>query len=356
MKIFQCQNCGHTLLFESTHCESCGSSLGYIAQLGSLSALKPLDQGWQALARPGVKYRYCDNHVHQVCNWLVADDSDERYCEACRLNRKIPDLDLPQNLQAWHNLEQAKHRLVYSLLALGLPIQSKAPGVETGLAFDFLSDELTYKERDHARTGHKLGVITINIAEADSAQRERRRTEMAEPYRTLIGHFRHEVGHYYWSILISPDMDKLAAFRQQFGDESLDYKKTLQRHYEQGPPSNWQQNFISAYAASHPWEDWAETWAHYLHLIDTLETAFTFGLSLKPQLSNMQSLNMQANFDPYLPCNFDDIINQCLPLTFAVNSLNRGMGQPDLYPFVFSSRILDKLRFVHNLIRESVVR
>jgi len=52
-------------------------------------------------------------------------------------------------------------------------------------------------------TSHCNGLITLNIAEADDAERERRRVKFHEPYRTLLGHLRHEVAHYYWDRLIA---------------------------------------------------------------------------------------------------------------------------------------------------------
>jgi hypothetical protein len=172
---------------------------------------------------------------------------------------------------------------------------------------------------------------------------------MGEPYRTLIGHFRHEIGHYYWERLVQTDAQQLQSFRQLFGDEQADYAQALKNHYDNGPPPDWRSRFTSAYSSSHPWEDWAETWAHYMHLVDTLETARSFGLSLKPDLKGLASLNVSADFDPYRHADFDAVVSTCLPLIFAVNSLNRSMGQPDLYPFVLPAPVIDKLRFIHQL-------
>jgi hypothetical protein len=89
----------------------------------------------------------------------------------------------------------------------------------------------------------------------------------------LLGHFRHEVGHYFWDRLVATDPHQLEEFRVLFGDDRQDYGEALKRHYDEGAPANWQDTYISMYATMHPWEDFAETWAHYLHIVDTLETA-----------------------------------------------------------------------------------
>jgi hypothetical protein len=198
-------------------------------------------------------------------------------------------------------------------------------------------------------TGHDNGLITINIAEADDAERERRRLSMGEPYRTLLGHLRHEVGHYFWNVLVRDD-PSIERFRLVFGDERQDYGSALQAHYADGPKDNWQDEFVSAYAGSHPWEDFAETWAHYLHIIDTLETAAAFGLRVRPSVSKGPEITSVIDFDPHRESDLNRLIEAWLPLTFAVNSLNRSMGQPDLYPFVLPPAVINKLSFVHERI------
>jgi hypothetical protein len=352
MKIFQCNKCFHPIFFENTICEKCGSSLGYLSRHTVLSTLVESGETWKALAHPGAFYRYCKNHDYGVCNWLVLADSDKTLCTACELNGTIPNLDNSIHLRAWHDLEYAKHLLVYSLLRFGLPLQNKSEAPETGLSFDFLSSDPTVSEEPGILTGHSQGIVTINIAEADSAHREQARNKMAEPYRTLIGHFRHEIGHYYWERLVMTDSKTLQAFRELFGDERTKYAEALQRYYEKGPPADWREYFISDYSAAHPWEEWAETWAHYFHLVDILETAHSFRISLNPNLYGMTSLKMLADFDPYRQPNFETIISTCIPLTFAINSLNRSMGQPDLYPFILPPPVLGKLRFIHQLLQK----
>ena len=351
MKLFECHHCGQLLYFENTRCERCGHVLGYLPDAAVLSALT--EEGgnrWRPLAAPEQLFRFCANAVYDACNWLVPAESPDALCRACRLNRTIPDLGLPENLLRWQRLEAAKHRLVYSLLRFGLPLVSRFENPDAGLAFDFLADSgAPFGETPQVMTGHASGLITINTAEADDAERERARKDMAESYRTLLGHFRHEVGHYFWERLARDGL-WLDAFRTLFGDERQDYGACLQVHHDQGPPPDWQERFVSGYASAHPWEDFAETWAHYLHIVDTLETAAAFGLRVDPKAGRDPGLAMEIDFDPYRQGDFDALVQAWLPLTYAVNSLNHSMGQPDLYPFVLAPTVMGKLRFVHGLI------
>ena len=349
MKLFTCQNCDQLLYFENTHCERCGHALGYLWQTRELSALVALDNGdWQALADPSQRYRYCANFRYGVCTWLIPSDCPDALCFACKLNQTIPNLSNVEHLQRWQKLEYGKHRLVYALLRFGLPVINKLEDPAMGLAFDFLASMDSTKE-GKVLTGHADGLITINIAEADDAERERLRQAMAEPYRTLLGHFRHEVGHYYWTWMARSE-SWLAEFRAYFGDEQQDYAKALETHYQQGNVSDWTTHFVSHYASAHPWEDWAETWAHYLHIVDALETAYAFGMHLRPQIKTDENLVVTVNFNAYDEQNFDQLIANWLPVTYALNSLNRSMGHIDLYPFVLSPAVLEKMKFVHQSI------
>lgn len=363
MKLFRCQACGQLLYFENTVCEKCGRRLGYIPDLDALSALQEEGResgSWKALATVGTRlrsgargdrdqpYRFCANARYNACNWLIRADRSDAYCTACRHNRTIPDLGVPENLARWQKLELAKHRLFYTLLRLGLPVPTRAEDRE-GLAFDFLADP-PCQESPRVLTGHDNGLITINVGEADEAERERMRSAMGEPYRTLLGHFRHEVGHFYWEQLVRK-RGNLDGFRNLFGDEREDYGKALQRHYAQGATTGWQKSFISTYATSHPWEDWAETWAHYLHILDTLEMASAFGMRIRPKVSEGSELAAVIDEDPHEASEIDQLIAGWLPLSFAVNSLNRSMGQPDLYPFILSAQVIEKMGYVHALVR-----
>jgi hypothetical protein len=156
-------------------------------------------------------------------------------------------------------------------------------------------------------TGHENGIITIALTEADDIERERRRHDMGEPYRTLLGHFRHEIGHHFWDLLVR-DGGRLSECRALFGDDSQDYATALRSHYQGSAPADWQQRYVSAYAASHPWEDFAETWAHYLHIIDTLEMAGHFGIKVQPAADKLGSLSAQIDFDPYAVKEFSRVI------------------------------------------------
>jgi hypothetical protein len=343
MKLFECQNCAQPLYFENTRCESCGLSLGYLAGRVTVTALRPYGNVWTALAEPRGTYRYCANFAHNVCNWLVSTDSPEQFCAACRHNRVIPDLSQPQHLERWRLIEIAKHRLFYTLLRLRLPVRTKVEDPD-GVAFDFLADNAAPLSNSlPVMTGHASGVITINLAEADDAERERQRRQMREPYRTLLGHFRHEIAHYYWDRLVAGST-KLDEFRKIFGDERADYTQALQHYYASGAPGDWAQHFVSAYAAAHPWEDFAETRAHYFHMIDTLETAGSFGLAVAPKPS--KALKARIDFDAH-QADVKRLIEAWIPLTFAANSMNRSMGLPDLYPFVLSPGAIAKLTFIH---------
>ncbi len=359
MKLFHCNHCGQLVFFENVRCLKCDRRLAFFPDLGILGSLEPGDSPeiWKSLLPRAARreFRLCQNYSREdVCNWTVPSDDANPRCLSCRLTRVIPNLSQPGHKLRWFRLEAAKRRLVYSLLALGLPLRDKADDPEGGLAFEFLADP-TPGAIDAAPvlTGHQHGLITINIAEADDSEREKRRVRLHEPYRTLLGHFRHEVGHYYWDRLIR-DSDWIGGFRKLFGDEQDNYDEALKRYYAQGALPDWQERFVSAYAAVHPWEDWAETWAHYLHMVDALETAAACGVSLHPRRGDEPTLAVV----PDLVCDaiksFDDLVAGWYPLTYMLNTLNRGLGHPDAYPFVLSALVVDKLRFVHTVVGKAV--
>jgi hypothetical protein len=228
-------------------------------------------------------------------------------------------------------------------------LRTRAEDGTHGLAFKFLADP-PLPSGHRVMTGHDNGVVTIALAEANSAEIEKRRAELAEPYRSLLGHFRHEVGHHYWDILVR-DGGKLEQCRAVFGDDSQDYDAAIKRHYEQGAPADWPEHFVSAYATSHPWEDFAETWAHYLHIVDTLETASAFGVRIAPTVDREGAHFAKLDFDPYVVGAIDEIVEAWTPFVVAMNSVNRAMGRPDLYPFVLAPAVVEKLRFIHDLVR-----
>ncbi|GAB3328604.1 putative zinc-binding peptidase [Larkinella ripae] len=346
MRLFKCTHCGETNYFENTRCPQCEYPLGFVAgQLELLPLIANDTDTFQIYGQSETRYRYCANQQYGVCNWLVEETHKSRYCEACRLNRTIPNLSKPEYLQRWKVIETAKHRLIYSLRRMNLPLMSKSVDPDNGLSFDFLAD---WTQRP-VRTGHKRGLITINIVEADDIEREMTRQKMDEPYRTVLGHFRHEIGHYYWDRLIR-GTDRIDAYRALFGDERQSYKDALAQHYQQGPPAGWNLHFISAYASAHPWEDWAETWAHYMHILDTLETAYAFGLSVQFQsVVDAMDVMQEEKIDPYDPEDFKTLMDLWGPLSFAMNNLNRSMGHSDLYPFIIPPGVMEKLSFIHRI-------
>ncbi len=350
MRIFHCDHCRQTVFFENTVCGKCGHKLAYLSDLRIVASLDPVEGAAELWTTPvpraeGRTYRLCENQAkYGVCNWAVPSDDPNPLCKSCRLTRLIPDLSFVGNDVAWARLEAAKRRLVYSLMELRLPLQPPGDG-KPGLVFQFMGDP---PGGSRVLTGHDNGVITVNIDESDDVEREKRRVSMHEPYRTLLGHFRHEVGHYYWDVLIR-DTTEIDVFRKIFGDERLDYDQALRDRYNQGPRANWPEQFVSAYSSVHPWEDWAETWAHYLHMTDTLETAASCGMSLQPDRPDEPAMEKRPK-KPAHSQKFDEVISNWFPLTYALNCLNRGMGLPDAYPFVLPPPAIDKLRFVHDAI------
>ena len=321
MKLFRCAKCGHIVYFENSHCHKCKAPLGFDADDMELKALQPESNGlFRAYSdqsdTPSGQWRYCENQQHGVCNWLVPADSDKKMCVACDVNRYIPNLNDPDKLESWQYMEQAKHRLIYSLRKFNLPIFNKNNDPKGGLTFDFIDSSEPMPADAAPTTGHAEGRVTINTDEADPAKREQVRQDMNESYRTLLGHFRHEIGHYYWDVLIANNPEWLAKYRSLFGDERADYGQALKAHYANGPAPDWRDSYVSAYAASHPWEDWAETWAHYLHIVDTLETAYAFGVSIKPVITDGDSgLSMDANRDAYAMEDYDELVEKAVSLT-----------------------------------------
>jgi hypothetical protein len=348
MRLYKCQNCGQVLHFENTACVRCGAVLGYLPEPNALSALDLTDQQgeYTAKAESSRIYRFCDNVGDGACNWLVPAGDEERFCLACRHNRTIPDISDPLNKERWQKIEVAKRRTFYSFIRLGLPLANRGDDPVAGLAFDFLAD--APEVGTQVMTGHDNGLITLALIEADDAERVRRRSAMGEPYRTLLGHFRHESGHYFWDRLVR-DGGRLEECRAIFGDDSEDYEAALQRHYSEGPPADWQDHFVTTYATAHPWEDFAETWAHYLHIVDTLEMARSLGMEISPRADQTGGLSTDVAFDPYRSTDIDAVMDAWVPLTVAVNSLNRSMGIPDLYPFVISKPVEAKLAFIQSL-------
>jgi hypothetical protein len=332
VRSFSCPTCGALLFFENSECLACGSVLGFDRDAAGFVVLWDLSAG-------------CPNRFVVSCNWLAGAGSG--WCDCCALTRARPNDHDGPGMAAWARAQAAARRLLYQLDDLGLPVVGRTVDPVRGLAFDLL-----HSAGENVITGHVDGVITIDLAEGDDGHREALRVRLAEPYRTLLGHFRHEVGHWYWMRLIETG-PALEPFRQLFGDERVDYGASLQAHYEGDPPVHWEQHYVSVYATAHPWEDWAETFAHYLHIRDTLQTAAAFGIVVTgPELETPP--------DPDAPLvavpleeptgGFGALVDTWLPLTYALNAVNRSMGKDDLYPFLLSPAVIEKLRFVHRLV------
>ncbi|OBJ91881.1 hypothetical protein A9W97_11795 [Mycobacterium gordonae] len=339
MRDFHCPNCGQRLAFENSECLNCHSALGFsLDQMALLVIAKGGEESDHAGAVAANEYQLCANLYVAECNWLVpVGQPGGRLCESCALTIERPNDQDTVGLAEFARAEAAKRRLVAELHELNLPIIGRDQDPDYGLAFRLLSSA-----HENVITGHENGVITLDLAEGDDVHREQLRVEMEEPYRTLLGHFRHEVGHYYFYRLVrSPEY--LQRFNELFGDPDADYQAALDRHYSQGAPEGWQETFVSSYATMHPAEDWAETFAHYLHIRDTLDTSASCGLA-----------PAAATFDrpPLGPSAFPTIIEMWLPLSWSLNMVNRSMGHDDLYPFVLPPAVLDKMQFVHTVIEE----
>jgi len=357
MKTFHCQYCGHPLFFENVQCLQCESEVAFLPDRMNMAAIEPAEDAGEGVWRPrgrgkkrsSTRYRLCHNHTAQnACNFAVPSDDPNPLCAACRLTRVLPDLSVPENPARWYRLEVAKRRLFYTLGKLGLLATTPRDGAADGPIFEFLAD----LPGQPVMTGHAQGLITINVSEADDTERVRRRVAMHEPYRTLLGHFRHESGHYYWDRLID-EGGRVESFRKVFGDERQDYQQSLQAHYARGGTlPDWQENFVSEYATSHPWEDWAETWAHYLHMVDLLETAASYNTRLTIPGQEVEVDEVVNPLETGHP-DLDALVEQWVPVTLLLNSLNRSLGQEDAYPFALSQAALEKLRYVHDVICET---
>jgi hypothetical protein len=331
---FACANCGQRLSFENSLCLGCDSQLGFHFARRDLVVLTHGEEH-DGVIVDARDYKLCDNLHLARCNWLVSVDDEDGLCESCALTRTRPNDDDIEALEEFAQAEDAKRRLIFELSVLGLPIVSRETQPDNGLAFDLLSSR-----EQKIFTGHADGVITLDLAEGDDVHREQMRVELAEPYRTLLGHFRHEIGHYYFTVLVG-EGESRPEFEELFGDPDLDYQAALDRHYADGAPPGWEDEFVSSYATMHPAEDWAETFAHYLHIRDTLDTAAAFGFA-----------PAGVTLDKARPgrVGFNAILDEWLPLVWSLNMINRSMGHPDLYPFVLAPRVLDKLAFAHQLV------
>lgn len=329
MKAFTCRSCGSPLFFENSVCVVCGTALGYSR---AEAAIVPVDAAGQYVDADGLVWHVCRNLNLSGCTWLARLAGGQ--CFSCDLTRTRPNDADAAGLGNFLLAERAKRHLIAELDRLGFPIVGKDPATGgdpvNGLCFDLLSSSDA-----PVVIGHEDGVVTIDLAEGDPVYRERVREQLAEPYRTMLGHFRHEVGHYYQWRLVE-QTDRIRECRELFGDETADYAAALQRHYDQGPPADWPASFISTYATMHPYEDFAETWAHYLHICDAVETAGEYGMAPRGLLDAHPG--------------FRELVTKVwIPLSTALNMMSRSIGSDDLYPFVIPAPVLDKLEFVASL-------
>jgi hypothetical protein len=336
MRDFHCPNCGQRLAFENSACLSCGSALGFSLADMAVLVIANGDDSEHAGAVDASDYKLCDNLHLAECNWLVPVDQPGGLCTSCALTIERPNDADTAGLAEFAEAEAAKRRLIAELYELKLPIVGRDRDPEQGLAFRLLSSA-----HEDVMTGHEDGVITLDLAEGDDVHREQLRVEMDEPYRTLLGHFRHEIGHYYFYRLISQSSNYLARFKELFGDPDADYQEALDRHYRDGAPKGWQERFVSSYATMHASEDWAETFAHYLHIRDALDTSAWCGLAPASVTFDRPALGPSA---------FQKVIERWLPLSWSLNMVNRSMGHDDLYPFVLPVAVLDKMQFIHTVI------
>ncbi|NJM66333.1 MAG: hypothetical protein HC851_12060 [Acaryochloris sp. RU_4_1] len=350
MKTYTC-GCGNTLFFENSYCVQCQRPVGWCPGCDRVTALLDLGNNNYQCAHSDCQTRLtkCHNYqVHQVCNRCIRSteiNSSQALCDYCQYTEIIPDLSVPGNRQRWYELEVAKQRLLYTLEALQLPFGTATAGFDPPLSFDFKGDIIlkdalwrTLGKGQRVFTGHADGKITINICEADDEVREQLRVDFNEAQRTLVGHFHHEIGHYYWQLLVTEDW--LDQFKHVFGNhENPPYGDTLDHYYESGPPENWQQYYVSPYATMHPWEDFAETFATYLDMASVLHTA-------AHHQGSKGTLYLQTT-------PFDDMIAAYRQLGILLNELNRTLGLIDFIPEIFTPAVIKKLRFIHDLVRSA---
>jgi hypothetical protein len=378
MKTFRCSCDNKQLLFfESSSCVSCQRVVGLDDAFDKVEPYDFDEEGgcYFKARRPAARYQKCDNNAnYNVCNGMVnlddlvpEDGNDEVLCFACRFNETVPDLSIVEHIPLWQKMEAAKRRALYTLKALSLPLRNLRQDPENGLSFDFTTDrdvndhfvsKLDYSES--VFTGHDCGHITINLAEADDVARSQTKHAMNERYRTLLGHFRHELGHYYFDQLIVGSEKKHALSKECFGDDELDYQESLKKYYENKPADNWRDEFISEYATMHPYEDWAETWAHYMHIMDTLETAKNFSITgsitgdaADAEETDELNLPQDSKFF-YSQTSITSVLDAWMEFSVILNSLNRSMGMNDAYPFVLSQPVRKKLSFIHHAIHNKL--
>ncbi len=340
---FSCDNCGALVFFEDFTCGTCGETLSFRPDLLDMAVVRD-----GASASKHGRWLPCVNRFWQ-CNWLVHEDAGSGECDSCRITREQPASDDTIALEQLAKAGFSKRRLLFQLYELRLPVIPFYEVATHGLAFDLLSSATG----ERVVTGHLNGVITLDLEEVNDPYREGLRVALNEPYRTMLGHFRHEIGHYYWQLLVG-DTPRIESFRALFGDEQQSYQDAIRRHYSQGAPEGWRENFISEYATMHPWEDFAECFAHYLHMRDTLQTAAATGLEVDAADTHRELGDglYQPRLD-YTGADFAEVLATWSVFTVAFNEINRSMGMSDVYPFTLSPAVVTKLAWVHELAQDA---
>jgi hypothetical protein len=334
MERFACGACANEVRFDASTCPVCRRSLGYVPGERTIRTLEPLGDGVSYAIRGSAGTWWRCLNAAWGCNWVLPADTAATWCRSCALTRGRPDEGRPDAIEAWSRAETAKRRLIHQLDGLQLPVESRSPATPNGLVFD-----LVYLPGERGLTGHLDGVVTLDLAEADDRTRDDIRRSLHEPYRTLIGNLRHEIGHHYWHRLVG--QGDLGPARALFGDERVDYAASLARHYG-APDEPWDETqFITRYAAAHPLEDWAETFAHYLHIVDLVETAAAFGLLDDEADVSVVSAETAT---------FVDLLGRWRPVARAIDAIADDLGSPPIYPWYPAGTVVDKLEFVHTCV------
>lgn len=331
-RVERCPQCDHRVFLDDLHCLNCGAELVY----------EPMVGGFALAVCP------CLHRDERQCNWAAAaDDAPAADTVTAPVGSTGPADDAPA--AACRQPCAACRRITVSVQAAETPelvaafcaaIRRTLRRLHDGFGIDErridppLRFALERSVSDWAVTiGHTDGLITLDVAEADPLHRESQRTALGEPYRTPLGHVRHEVGHWVWAAAVAPCPGALDEFRSRFGDEQVDYQAALSEHYQQDDDGSWRQDWISRYAAAHPWEDFAESTAHVLHLDDVLHTAAVGRLA------------------PAAEGSFTARYTAWTELVVELNEVTRAMGEDDLYPFAPPPAAVDKMHLAERLLR-----
>jgi hypothetical protein len=347
MRVFHCDRCGGIVAFAALACPACGAAIGYVSDQRTLRVVVPtsdpavfrFDRGAPDDGR--LMWR-CLNSAWG-CNWMLPADSEDTWCRSCQLTRGRPDVGRPAAIEAWMAAESAKRRLVHQLDELSLPVEIRSDTMPDGLVFD-----LVHLPGEGGITGHLDGVVTLDLAETDEHHRDVLRRRLGEPFRTVIGHLRHEIGHHFWARLVGQSND-LGSFRRLFGDERVDYAESVERYYADAGDAWDRTRFVTAYAAAHPLEDWAETFAHYLHILDAIDTAVAHDL-VPPDSAPLLVSDVVGTLELTV------ILDAWRPINTAVNAIAETLGAPAVYPFDPVGVVVDKLAFVHRQVAAHAAR